>query len=45
VCRRKGPFGWVYRCTQDREDFIESVVAHGYVVKSNLRFPHQPLYC
>ncbi|CAH0018188.1 unnamed protein product [Clonostachys rhizophaga] len=29
ACRRPGPFGWVYCCTQDREVMIESAVAAG----------------
>ncbi|KAK7213328.1 hypothetical protein V2G26_020506 [Clonostachys chloroleuca] len=29
ACRRPGPYGWVYRCTQDREVMIESAVAAG----------------
>lgn len=39
VCHQRGPFGWVYRCTQDREDYIESVVAHGYMVKFHITLP------
>lgn len=33
ACHRSGPFGWVYCCTQDREDLIEHCVAHGFSVR------------
>ncbi|CAH0044118.1 unnamed protein product [Clonostachys solani] len=33
ACRRPGPFGWVYCCTQDREVMIESAVAAGCPIK------------
>ncbi|KAF7543626.1 hypothetical protein G7046_g9963 [Stylonectria norvegica] len=29
-CRRPGPFGWVYRCTQDRDELIEQAASRGY---------------
>lgn len=32
-CHRPGPFGWVYRCTQDREELIEEAVARGFTVR------------
>ncbi|KJZ76223.1 hypothetical protein HIM_04305 [Hirsutella minnesotensis 3608] len=28
-CRRPGPVGWVYQCSQDREDLIEHAVCRG----------------
>ncbi|KAI9158922.1 hypothetical protein HJFPF1_06925 [Paramyrothecium foliicola] len=28
-CRRPGPFGWVYQCTQDREEVLEQAAARG----------------
>ncbi|CAM1510170.1 Fc.00g005050.m01.CDS01 [Cosmosporella sp. VM-42] len=30
ACHRPGPFGWVYRCTQDRDDLIEHAAQRGY---------------
>jgi hypothetical protein len=33
-CRRPGQFGWVYRCSQDREDVIEFALSQGYPVLS-----------
>jgi hypothetical protein len=39
ACRRPGPFGWVYCCTQDREVMIESAVAAGCPVHY-LSFPN-----
>ncbi|KAH7144476.1 hypothetical protein B0J13DRAFT_675803 [Dactylonectria estremocensis] len=30
VCHRPGPFGWVYRCTQDRDELIEQAASRGY---------------
>lgn len=33
VCRRPGPWGWVYRCTQDRDDMIEHSAKQGYSVR------------
>lgn len=32
-CRRPGQFGWVYRCSQDREDVIDYALAQGYPVR------------
>ncbi|PHH59350.1 hypothetical protein CDD81_3354 [Ophiocordyceps australis] len=29
ACHRPGPNGWVYRCTQDREDMIEHAICRG----------------
>ncbi|KAF7549112.1 hypothetical protein G7Z17_g6594 [Cylindrodendrum hubeiense] len=29
-CHRPGPFGWVYRCTQDRDELIEQAASRGY---------------
>ncbi|PHH77016.1 hypothetical protein CDD80_1003 [Ophiocordyceps camponoti-rufipedis] len=31
ICRRPGPNGWLYFCTQDREDLIEHAVCRGEV--------------
>ncbi|KAF4591459.1 hypothetical protein GQ602_001758 [Ophiocordyceps camponoti-floridani] len=31
ICRRPGPNGWLYLCTQDREDLIEHAVCRGEV--------------
>ncbi|PFH63283.1 hypothetical protein XA68_14935 [Ophiocordyceps unilateralis] len=31
ACRRPGPNGWLYQCTQDREDLIEHAVCRGEV--------------
>lgn len=39
ACGRSGPFGWVYCCTQDREDLIEHCVAHGFSVGPIPYFP------
>ncbi|RDL39451.1 uncharacterized protein BP5553_03791 [Venustampulla echinocandica] len=32
VCLREGPFGWLYRCTQDRELVLEDDIDRGYPV-------------
>ncbi|KAH6976091.1 hypothetical protein BKA56DRAFT_674595 [Ilyonectria sp. MPI-CAGE-AT-0026] len=29
-CHRPGSFGWVYRCTQDRDELIEQAASRGY---------------
>ncbi|KAI5457738.1 hypothetical protein BGZ63DRAFT_427772 [Mariannaea sp. PMI_226] len=29
-CHRPGPFGWLYRCTQDREELIEEAASRGF---------------
>lgn len=31
-CRYPGPSGWLYQCTQDREDLIEDAVKQGEFV-------------
>lgn len=31
-CRRPGQFGWVYRCSQDREEVIDLALSRGYPV-------------
>jgi hypothetical protein len=31
-CQLPGPCGWLYKCTQDREDMIEAAVARGEAV-------------
>lgn len=36
-CHRSGPFGWVYRCTQDREDLIEHAVEHNQLVQNGFK--------
>ncbi|KAH7308101.1 hypothetical protein B0I35DRAFT_104258 [Stachybotrys elegans] len=28
-CNRPGPIGWLYQCTQDREESLERAVSHG----------------
>ncbi|KAK7408079.1 hypothetical protein QQX98_009734 [Neonectria punicea] len=30
MCHRPGPFGWVYRCIQDRDELIEQAASKGY---------------
>lgn len=35
-CRHHGNFGWVYRCTQDREDVIEEAIDVGRHVRATL---------
>lgn len=32
ACRRPGPSGWVYHCSQDREDLIEHAICRGETV-------------
>ena len=34
VCLRQGSFGWVYRCTQDREVLLEDEMDRGLEVRS-----------
>jgi hypothetical protein len=34
VCLREGSFGWVYRCTQDREVLLEDEMERGVEVRS-----------
>ncbi|KAG9236601.1 hypothetical protein BJ875DRAFT_541200 [Amylocarpus encephaloides] len=36
VCHQLGPFGWLYRCTQDRELMIEDDVDQGYLTMDDL---------
>lgn len=35
-CHRPGSFGWVYRCTQDRDELIEQAASRGYTVSTVL---------
>lgn len=32
TCHRTGPFGWVFQCTQDRENSIERALFRGELV-------------
>lgn len=36
TCHRAGPFGWVYQCTQDREDAVERALFKGELVSDLL---------
>ena len=37
-CCREGSFGWLYRCTQDRDNLLEDEIERGYVVSTSLGF-------
>ena len=33
-CHRPGHFGWIYRCSHDREEVIDFALSQGYPVRS-----------
>lgn len=41
ACRRPGPFGWVYQCTQDKEGIIDDALAQGDLVSPAFATPQR----
>lgn len=38
ICQRHGPFGWLYRCTEDREELLRHAISAGNTEVSNFCF-------
>ena len=45
LCLHVGSFGWLYRCTQDRELLLEEDMETGFAVSSSLPSAHQTRTC